>query len=87
MAITRPGVDSPYVEPSSMQPSRPRPTSGTYPPPPGAAPPAPDQWGTTHPIASSVLPHAAFDELQSWDGGGSSALADGDIYGSTLPDV
>jgi hypothetical protein len=85
MAITRPGAGSPYVEPSSMsQASQGRPTSGTYPPPAGANPPAPDQWGTTHPIASSTLPHAAFDELQSWNGGGPSALADGDIYDSTL---
>jgi hypothetical protein len=65
------------------QPSRPRPTSGSYPAPPGATPPAPDQWGETHPIDNHVIAHSAFDELGSWDAGFESSLGDG-AHESTL---
>jgi hypothetical protein len=43
--------NDPYVAPSSMnQPTRPRPTAGTYPPPAGANPPQ---------------PHSAFDGMDT----------------------
>ena len=45
----------------------------------------PDQWGMNPTIDSSTMPHTAFDELQSWDGGGPSDLADG-CYDSTCDD-
>jgi hypothetical protein len=72
---TRP--NDPYVQPPQA-----RPTAGTYPPPPGAAPVAPTPWPYTA-IDSSDQGHSAYDELQQgWDAG-SSTLGDG-AHESTL---
>jgi hypothetical protein len=61
--------NDPYVQPSGMnQPSQPRPTSGSYPPPLGAMPSA----------AFDELEQGLYGD------GGSTLAADGDCYQSTL---